>query len=99
YLNGSRLQLRSTDKTGVSSIRIQRRSIGAQRLHQRKQLVDGLLCRQPQLRAKLRNVPRAYCGSRNARLLGRDAAGRLSQALDPLLDVAERLKAGLDGVV
>jgi hypothetical protein len=35
-------------------------------------------------------------GSRG--LLGRDVAARLGKALDPLLDVAERLEAGFDGV-
>src|SRR5216684_7020522 len=36
--------------------------------------------------------------ARSARLLGRDIAARLGKALDPLLDVAERLEAGFDRV-
>lgn len=37
-------------------------------------------------------------GARWARSLGRDVAARLGKALDPLLDVAERLEAGFDRV-
>src|SRR6266481_8417592 len=36
--------------------------------------------------------------ARSARLLGRDVAARLGKALDPLLDVAERLEAGFDRI-
>src|SRR6266478_3924925 len=36
--------------------------------------------------------------ARSARLFGRDVAARLGKALDPLLDVAERLEAGFDRV-
>src|SRR6266566_2897294 len=37
-------------------------------------------------------------GARRVRSLGRDVAARLGKALDPLLDVAERLEAGFDRV-
>ena len=37
-------------------------------------------------------------GARRAGLLGRDVAAKLGKALDPLLDVAERLEAGFDRV-
>ena len=50
------------------------------------------------IRKRLRRSATSVYGFRVAGLLGRDIATRLGEALDPLLDVAERLEAGFDRV-